>query len=842
MMEIILVDLGNFQEYIIDNIKQLQLFDYHVTVIITQNLLYHFKDIPNIKVILTSELDNGTFNEVCHLDSTFRGGFWRLASERLFYLWSYLKKYKVSNCFHIENDIMVYRHIHVPDTTKVWLTMDASQRCIPGIIYLPHANALDDLVQRYDGGQNDMVNMAAFYYRNRDLCKTFPIINRNAQYSEDNQYNTHFDAFHSIFDAAAIGQYLGGVDPRNIPSDSRGFVNETCVVQYSNYKFMWKFNVALQLYQPYIIIDEVSVPICNLHIHSKCLRDFSSVRPNETLLIPFEQVALPFATMPNEQIITGERLQMIADVYLGLPDDFRFNPVIAGQDSKLLDIDSICGPYHNPHVVFCYGHRLSLLQTKLSYFTNPFVLISHNSDENISAQYRNLVLSDKLIRWYAQNPLFVHPKLHLLPIGIANSMWQHGNLGVLSNAMKHASSHKTNDIYFYFTVSTNSAERQLCKTELEKKGLVFGGSYDYSTYLSHLATHRFAICPPGNGIDSHRIWECYYLGVIPIVLKNTFTEMAHKQLPCIELSSWSEFDKDVIIPQYHTLIQNLYAKQHLLTIQHYQSQIKRGPIKTVWFNLRGRTGNNIFQYIAAEVIKHIYQFDVVRMTTYPPANSLEITDREYKSIYEDYLSQPRLFTTSHSDIFLNGYFQYSEILIALRSVIRPLFNPYNTTPINNTYKVSDFSGSNTIHQPYFDSTALVLHLRLDDFIHHNNPPNILDKTALGQILDRLTFSRLIIVCDVLHHDWEKRYMQYFIDHYSPILLSGSLLDDFIFLKNSNRLFTSSSTFSWIAAYLGDGEEVHIPYSRFHNDQQILEKCHDHCTLHYNIPFSTDLLS
>jgi hypothetical protein len=32
-----------------------------------------------------------------------------------------------------------------------------------------------------------------------------------------------------------------------------------------------------------------------------------------------------------------------------------------------------------------------------------------------------------------------------------------------------------------------------------------------------MASHRFVVSPPGNGIDCHRTWESLYLGSIPIV-------------------------------------------------------------------------------------------------------------------------------------------------------------------------------------------------------------------------------------------------------------------------------------------------------------------------------------
>jgi hypothetical protein len=69
-----------------------------------------------------------------------------------------------------------------------------------------------------------------------------------------------------------IGQYLGGVDPRNKSGNTIGFVNETCIINYSKYKFVWKNENGLKI--PYIIINENEYPIINLHIHSKNLKNF----------------------------------------------------------------------------------------------------------------------------------------------------------------------------------------------------------------------------------------------------------------------------------------------------------------------------------------------------------------------------------------------------------------------------------------------------------------------------------------------------------------------------------------------------------------------------------------
>jgi hypothetical protein len=81
--------------------------------------------------------------------------------------------------------------------------------------------------------------------------------------------------------------------------------------------------------------------------------------------------------------------------------------------------------------------------------------------------------------------------------------------------------------------------------------LVFDGeSVDFSSYLSKLGKYKFAICPPGNGIDSHRIWECLYLNVIPILIRSDFTERINKRFACVLLDSWNDFDADKILADY----------------------------------------------------------------------------------------------------------------------------------------------------------------------------------------------------------------------------------------------------------------------------------------------------
>jgi hypothetical protein len=241
-----------------------------------------------------------------------------------------------------------------------------------------------------------------------------------------------------------------------------------------------------------------------------------------------------------DNIISGERLQNLCDIYCGFQEDFDFNPIIKKQNNKQCDIRKITEVWDNPTYIFCYSHRVKDFMNILHLIKNRFVLVSHNSDENITEKYISLLDNDKLIKMFSQNILIKHPKLNFLPIGIANSMWSHGNLHILCDVM-NSDIKKTRDVYFYFSTQTNIEKRNPCKNILEKKGLLFGKSTGYKNYLQDLMSHKYAICPEGNGADSHRIWECIYLGVIPILIKNDFSDNL-QDYQCIILNNWEDFN------------------------------------------------------------------------------------------------------------------------------------------------------------------------------------------------------------------------------------------------------------------------------------------------------------
>lgn len=282
-MKIIFVCIGNFQEYILDNIKNLKLFQNNDIVIITDKPFFHYFENLNIILVDSANLQDFNFNNKSSLDKNFRNGFWHLCSLRFFYLYSYIKTNNLTNCIHLENDVITYINFDKFDSNikhnKLYVTYDCDTRVIPGIIFIPNADALKPIIDRYDFNLNDMENLGIYDISIIEPLPIIPIIDT----TNINKLNMNYFDFNSIFDAAAIGQYLGGVDKRNKNGDTRGFVNETCLIKYDNYKFFWIQKD--KLFIPHIVVDNNLVRINNLHIHSKELYKFIANNPLEDKFI-----------------------------------------------------------------------------------------------------------------------------------------------------------------------------------------------------------------------------------------------------------------------------------------------------------------------------------------------------------------------------------------------------------------------------------------------------------------------------------------------------------------------------------------------------------------------------
>ena len=234
----------------------------------------------------------------------------------------------------------------------------------------------------------------------------------------------------------------------------------------------------------------------------------------------------------------------MCDLYLGFQEDFDYNPTIKVQKHKHLNLNNIISNFNNPKIIFCYTHRINDLSNKIHLFNNVFVLITHNSDGEIrdTLEVNKILNFDKLYLWFSQNICINHSNLRFLPIGFANSMWPHGNISIFKNSQFIENTIKSKKIYFNFNINTSLNKRQKCFDSLKNK-LINLPNLPPRDNLMRLSEYEFSICPEGNGVDTHRLWESIYLKTVPIVIESEFTTILFKNnIPLVVLKSWDDLD------------------------------------------------------------------------------------------------------------------------------------------------------------------------------------------------------------------------------------------------------------------------------------------------------------
>lgn len=262
-------------------------------------------DLDETKLILIScESLNISKAHLQFIQNTkLKPGFWRCASERFLYLAEFVEEYQVSNVFHLEYDNMLYANlgdllpVFKANYPAIGATFDNDERCIPGFVYIANSQAANELAgcfaRHAKKGLSDMQIISLCRYENSSMIDYLPIIHKsyvmaNSMSSttghkakEKKDYCKHVDAFDSIFDAAALGQYLGGTDPIIGRGLKPGFINESCLFNPSLVQYLWEKDDQ-ERWVPFAVYGNEKRRINNLHIHSKKLHLFSSTRSTMT--------------------------------------------------------------------------------------------------------------------------------------------------------------------------------------------------------------------------------------------------------------------------------------------------------------------------------------------------------------------------------------------------------------------------------------------------------------------------------------------------------------------------------------------------------------------------------
>lgn len=249
-------------------------------------------------------------------------------------------------------------------------------------------------------------------------------------------------------------------------------------------------------------------------------------------------------------------------------------------------------------VVYIPSSAIAAFVPKLKSLPGKVVLVSGDSDDSIpdavlsSNDFITFIESDKIIHWFSQNCVGVHPKLTPIPIGLDYHSIKSGNIAIgnqmsakdqeneiitIKNAAKPLSEREPK-IYsnFHFNKQKDRKYTYDRDDAIEKipKDLIFYEPSPVSRKETHMNQSKYAFVgsPHGNGLDCHRTWEALCLGCIPIV-KTSPIDSVFDDLPVLIVQDWSDVTKELLdftIKSYS----NQNFNYNKLTLQYWMDLIR----------------------------------------------------------------------------------------------------------------------------------------------------------------------------------------------------------------------------------------------------------------------------
>lgn len=256
---------------------------------------------------------------------------------------------------------------------------------------------------------------------------------------------------------------------------------------------------------------------------------------------------IPEHRKPSDPFISGDGFRAYADYIYDEEETIARPQTIPPYSKIFVKIDKIKDFFQEIHPLI----------------PSFYILITHNGDDSAPGPCRSYLEDPKLIAWFTENlegpP---HPKLHIIPIGIANRYWGHGNPETLQKVIDKKIS-KQHLLYFNLTIQNYYPERWEVFQLLGRSPFCYRTNkkrFDY--YLEDVASSTFVLSPRGNGLDTHRLWESLYLGSYPIV-KTSSLDPVYEGLPVVVINDWKEVTEEFLHQKYEEMRHKSYHFEKL---------------------------------------------------------------------------------------------------------------------------------------------------------------------------------------------------------------------------------------------------------------------------------------
>lgn len=174
--------------------------------------------------------------------------------------------------------------------------------------------------------------------------------------------------------------------------------------------------------------------------------------------------------------------------------------------------------------------------------------------------------------WFTVNKQTERRNVFALPLGITNDTLEshrhpvYGNLECMALVMREDVP-RANLVYLNFDIATYPAERTNVWNLFKDEPWVTVGSIEITIpgrtkFLREIKAHAFVLCPRGNGLDTHRLWETLYMGSIPIV-KRDVGNREFEDMPICFIDEWEQVTESFLKEEAERLKQPCFSLEKL---------------------------------------------------------------------------------------------------------------------------------------------------------------------------------------------------------------------------------------------------------------------------------------
>jgi len=326
-IEIIFVQLGNDKaHHLIRNVELIKkvLPKTKINCVVSENSQLLKKLPSDVDIFIykpTEEINNLFEHKISNI--SFRTGFWRYSLERLLAINIVHGSRPNASLIHIESDVLLLPGFPLDNFKKLekiyWLASSINSD-IASLIYFPNQKFTEDFtndILNYIELNSNPTDMNALINLRRQYPSKYGLLpSTNSKFPKLENFpsdvNNHGFSLNGIFDAASIGMWLTGIDPRN----GYGFTKYFATNKLIESKFFVNPSAYPLDYVPgqglYFTDGTEKLQVYNLHIHSKSKKIFSPKFSQEIeKLVKLSQKNRQFATL-NFRVL----LLLIIDNYL----------------------------------------------------------------------------------------------------------------------------------------------------------------------------------------------------------------------------------------------------------------------------------------------------------------------------------------------------------------------------------------------------------------------------------------------------------------------------------------------------------------------------------------------